>query len=73
MGNRDEVIIETELMKSTISRLISKTLKEKTGYGIEIRINKLNIVNQNEKIQVLLNVEAESSIEAMERLVDNIE
>lgn len=72
MENRDEVIIETEFMKSTISKLIGKILKEKTGYGFGIQINELNIVNKDEKIHVRLSIEAESTIEVVERLVDNI-
>lgn len=73
MENRDEVIIETEFMRNTISRLIGKILKEKTGYGFGIQINEFNIVNKDEKIHVLLSIEAESAIEVVERLVDNIE
>lgn len=73
MENQDKLIVETEFMKGIISRMLGKILKEKAGYDVEIQINEFNIVNKDDKIHVLLSIDAESGIEELDKLLKTIE
>ena len=56
----DEMVINlrTKFMRGVISKLISKSIKSKTGYEIGIQFDELNASFENGEITVKANLEA---------------
>ena len=59
----DEMVINlrTKFMRGIISKLISKSIKSKTGYEIGIQFDELNASFENGEITVKANLEAKMS------------
>ena len=59
----DEMVINlrTKFMRGVISKLISKSIKSKTGYEIGIQFDELNASFENGEITVTANLEAKMS------------
>lgn len=56
--------LSTKFMRSMIANLISKALYKKMGYDINILLNEIEVRNENGKIMLHVNADAE---------VDNVE
>lgn len=56
--------LSTKFMRSMIANLISKALYKKMGYDINILINEIEVRNENGKVMLHVNADAE---------VDNVE
>ncbi len=51
--------LSTKFMRSTIANLISKALFKKLGYNIDILLNEIEVRNENGKIMLHVDVDAE--------------
>lgn len=51
--------LSTKFMRSTIANLIAKTLYKKLGYNIDILLNEIEVKNENGKIMLHVDVDAE--------------
>ena len=56
--------LSTKFMRSVIANLISKALYKKMGYDIDILLNEIEVKNENGKIMLHVNADAD---------VDNVE
>ncbi len=53
--------LSTKFMRSTIANLISKALYKKLGYNIDVLLNEIEVKNENGKI--FLHVDANAEVE----------
>lgn len=51
--------LSTKFMRSTIANLIAKALYKKLGYNIDILLNEIEVRNENGKIALHVDVDAE--------------
>lgn len=51
--------LSTKFMRSTIANLIAKALYKKLGYNIDILLNEIEVKNENGKITLHVDVDAE--------------
>ena len=62
-GVMDEMLIElrTKFMRKVVSKLISKSIKSKTGYEVDVQFNEMNASFEDGEITVKANLEAKMS------------
>lgn len=65
----DEMKIRSEFLKGIISKIIRKTIKRKTGYDIDFRLDDFKVVNSDEKARVFLSIEADISREQLVQII----
>lgn len=53
--------LSTKFMRSAIANLISKALYKKLGYNIDVLLNEIEVKNENGKIMLHVDVDAELS------------
>lgn len=51
--------LSTKFMKGIIANLISKALKKKLGYNIDILLNEIDVKAENGKMRIHIDVDAE--------------
>ena len=51
--------LSTKFMKGMVANLISKALNKKLGYNIDILLNEIEVKNENGKILVHIDADAE--------------
>lgn len=51
--------LSTKVMRNMIANFISKTLYKKLGYDIDILINEIEVKNENGKVKLHVDVDAE--------------
>lgn len=59
--------IETEFMRDLIAELLHDALQKQKGYCVDFRIHALQAVNDNEKIKVHLELDAETDSKELEK------
>ncbi|MBD5479951.1 MAG: CTP synthase [Lachnospiraceae bacterium] len=69
MEKWDEIIIGTECMKNMISEVINKALRKKLEHNVDIQLNELAVTDENDKLHVHLNVDAEISMDELKELL----
>lgn len=69
MQEHDVINVQTEPMRSAISRLLSRILKRKQGYCVEFEINKLEVVNDEERILIQFDLGMEATIEVINAII----
>ena len=59
----DEMLInlKSKFMRKVVSKLLSKSIKSKTGYEIDVRFDELNASFEDGEITVKANLEAKMS------------
>ena len=62
-GVMDEMLINlrTKFMRKVVSKLLSKSIKSKTGYEIDVQFDELNASFEDGEITVKVNLEAKMS------------
>lgn len=51
--------LSTKFMRGIVANLVSKALFKKTGYNIDILLNEIEVKNENGKIHLHINADAE--------------
>lgn len=68
----DGMKIESEFMTGLISGLVTKILKKKAGYDIDIRLNGIRVsIDESGKVHAHISADAELSKEEFVKLLGN--
>ena len=67
----DEMLINlrTKFMRKVVSKLISKTIKSKAGYEVDVQLDELNMSFEDGEITVKANLEAKLNKEEFMRIL----
>ena len=70
-GVMDEMLINlrSKFMRKVVSKLLSKSIKSKTGYEIDVRFDELNASFEDGEITVKANLEAKLSKEEFMKIL----
>ena len=58
-----KLAISTRFMRNIITKILAKAIYKKTGYRVDIQINKIEAENSNGKISIHMDVDAEMNSE----------
>lgn len=68
----DEMRIESKFTTMIASKLAEKVVRDKLGYDVDIRLNRLRTTVMEEKIHVELNLDLELTKEELNKLLKSI-
>ena len=68
----DEMRICTSFMRGIVSKVISRTLKKRTGCDVAVQLNNLGITLKDGKTHVHLDIDAELDQEELMKLISII-
>lgn len=68
----DELRISTRLMRGIVSKLVSKAVSKKFGYDIVIQMNEIEVKNEDGKVRIHANVDAECNSDEFVKIVKSI-
>lgn len=54
-----KLAISTRFMRNIITKILAKAIYKKTGYRVDIQINRIEAENSNGKISIHMDVDAE--------------
>ena len=61
--------LRTKSMRTVVSKLISKTIKSKAGYEVDVQLGELNVSFEDGEITVKANLEAKLNKEEFMRIL----
>lgn len=64
--------LSTKFMRDMVAKLIAKALQKKLGYNIDILLNEIEVKNENGKIHIHANVDAEVDNDEFVKIVKSI-
>lgn len=64
--------LSTRIMRGLVSKLIAKLISKKTGYDINIQLREIEISNEEDKIRVHADLDADMSNDDFVRLLKSI-
>ena len=64
--------LSTKFMRDMVAKLITKALQKKLGYNIDILLNEIEVKNEDGKIHVHVNVDAEVNNDDFAKIVKSI-
>ena len=64
--------LSTKFMRGIVAKLISKALKSKFGYDIDILINEIDVKIENGTMRIHANVDAETSSSELMKIVKSV-
>lgn len=64
--------LSTKWMRGIVTSLVSKAIKKKYGYDIDILLNEIDIKTEDGKIRIHANVDAEVSNEEFAKIIKSI-
>lgn len=64
--------LSTKFMRDMVAKLIAKALQKKLGYNIDILLNEIEVKNENGKIHIHANVDAEVDNDEFVEIVKSI-
>lgn len=66
-------ILGTKLVRSSISRLIARTIRKKYGYDLDLVVNGLDVLEtKNERVIIKLNADINIDRDDLERIIDKV-
>lgn len=68
----DEMRLESKFTTMIASKFAKKTVRDKLGYDVDIRLNRLRTTVMEDKMHVELNVDLELTKEELDRLLKSI-
>lgn len=68
----DEMRLESKFTTMTASKFAKKMVRDKLGYDVDIRLNRLRTTVMEDKMHVELNVDLELTKEELDRLLKSI-
>ena len=68
----DEMRIESKFTTMIASKLAEKVIRDKLGYDVDIRLNRLRTTVMEEKMHVELNLDLELTKEELNKLLKSI-
>lgn len=64
--------LSTKWMRGIVTSLVSKAIEKKYGYNIDILLNEIDIKNEDGKIKIHANVDAEVSNDEFVKIIKSI-
>lgn len=68
----DEMRLESKFTTMIASKFVKKMVRDKLGYDVDIRLNRLRTTVMEDKMHVELNVDLELTKEELDRLLKSI-
>lgn len=68
----DEMRLESKITTMIASKFAKKMVRDKLGYDVDIRLNRLRTTVMEDKMHVELNVDLELTKEELDRLLKSI-
>ena len=68
----DEMKLESKWTRGIASKLIKKVLRDKSGYNVDVQLNKFRTTVIDEKTHVHLDIELDLSKEELDKLLKSI-
>ena len=65
----DEMKISSKFTRNMVSKLITKAIKKKAGYNIDIQLNDFNVVVIDGRAHIHLNTDVELNNDELENLI----
>ena len=67
-----KIKLPNKIMRGIVTKIIKKSIAKKFGYDIDIRIEELEIKNENGRVYLHLNADAETSSEEFTDIVNKL-
>lgn len=64
--------LSTKFMRGIVTKLISKAIYKKYGYDIDILLNEIEINNEDGKVHLHVNVDAEVNNDDFKKIIKSI-
>lgn len=64
--------LSTKFMRGIVTKLISKAIYKKYGYDIDILLNEIEIKNEDGKVHLHMNVDAEVNNDGFKKIIKSI-
>lgn len=64
--------LSTKFMRGIVTKLISKAIYKKYGYDIDILLNEIEIKNEDGKVHLHMNVDAEVNNDDFKKMIKSI-
>lgn len=64
--------LNSKFMKGIVTKLITRTIRKKLGYEIDIQINNVSVVSTDGKVRIHVDVEAETTNEEFNKIVSSV-
>ena len=64
--------LSTKFMRDMVAKLIAKALQKKLGYNIDILLNEIEVKNEDGKIHIHVNADAEVNNDEFVKIVKSI-
>ena len=68
----DEMRLESKFTTMIASKFVKKMVRDKLGYDVDVRLNRLRTTVMEDKMHVELNVDLELTKEELDRLLKSI-
>lgn len=66
-----KLALRTRFMKNIITKILSKAIRKKTGYDMNIQINRMEVEAYDGKINIRMDVNAEMNGEDLIKLLES--
>ena len=67
-----KLIISTKFMRNLITKLLAKAIYKKTGYKIDIQINKIEANTRDGKVRISIDADAEMGFYDLKNILKNL-
>lgn len=64
--------LSTKFMRDMVAKLIAKALQKKLGYNIDILLNEIEVKNEDGKIHIHVNADAEVNNDEFVKIIKSI-
>lgn len=64
--------LSTKFMRGIVTNLISKVIYKKFGYHVDIELNEIELRNEDGKVHIHLNVDAEVNNDDFKKIIKSI-
>lgn len=67
-----KLVISTKFMRNLITKLLAKAIYKKTGYKIDIQINKIEANTRDGKVRINIDADAEMGFDDLKNILKNL-
>lgn len=64
-----KLVLSTKFMKGIVTKIVTKAILKKTGYNINVQLNKVEVENVDGKVCLHMDVDAEVETEEFVRML----
>lgn len=64
-----KLVLSTKFMRGIVTKIITKAILKKTGYSIDIQLNKVEVENVDGKVHLHMDVDAEVDAEEFVKML----